>query len=399
VKLGFVVHRYGADIAGGSELHCRELAQRLAVSHDVTVLTSCARDYITWQDAYPAGAATDGRVRILRFPVRRTRHLHRFAEISDEVFDGASSHDRQEAWFIENGPQLYGLLDHLREHGHTYDLILFWAFRYFPSFFGLPLVPERAVLVPTAEEDPVINLDILEEYFKKPAGYLFLTPEEEALVSERAGDALRPAAVIGIGLDPRESTPNRELLKARGIPEDYVLYLGRVDPNKGCQTLLEYFQAYATRSPDATLVLAGPATMQIPTHPRILSLGYVSDDLRDGLLAHARALVIPSRYESLSIVLLEAWNHAVPALVNARCKVLQGQVRRAGGGLYYRSLEEFCEGLDYLRSHHEERRRLGTQGRAFVDREYRWPVVLGRVEHLLATASKARARGVESQVP
>ena len=95
-------------------------------------------------------------------------------------------------------------------------------------------------------------------------------------------------------------------------------------------------------------MLAGPAKLQIPPHPRIRALGYVSDEVRAALLAHARVLIVPSRYESLSIVLLEGWNHAVPALVNAHCRVLAGQVTRANGGLHYRSFAEFAEALSYL---------------------------------------------------
>jgi glycosyltransferase involved in cell wall biosynthesis len=397
VKLAFVVQRYGADIAGGSEAHCRDLAHRLAGRHDVTVLTSCARDYVTWHNEYSAGASSDGGVHVLRFTVERPRHMHDFASLSDEVFEGGASHERHEAWFRENGPQVPELLQHLREHGNAYDLVLFWTFRYYPSFFGVPLVRDRAVLVPTAEEDKAIWLDVLEDYFRLPVGYLFLTPEEQALVSARAGQPLHPSAVIGTGLEPAGPPPGRDALRAQDIPDDYILYLGRVDRNKGCDTLLEYFQEYSSASNTVPLILAGPVKMQIPEHPRIRSLGYVSDDLRRALLAYARVLVVPSPYESLSIVLLEAWNHGVPALVNARCKVLEGQVRRANGGLYYRTFSEFREALDYLGSHDIERRALGTQGQAFVDREYRWPTVLERVEDLLLRTSRSRAPAAASK--
>jgi glycosyltransferase involved in cell wall biosynthesis len=204
------------------------------------------------------------------------------------------------------------------------------------------------------------------------------------LVSTRAGQSLQPAAIIGAGLEPATSTDGRELLRQNGIPDNYVLYLGRVDRNKGCDTLLEYFASYDGGESSPTLVLAGPAKMQIPEHSRIRALGYVSDTLREALLTHARALVVPSPYESLSIVLLEGWNHGIPALVNARCRVLAGQVRRANGGLYYRSAHEFHEGLTYLLTHQAEGRTLGRQGLSYVEREYRWPTVLKRVEDLLA---------------
>jgi glycosyltransferase involved in cell wall biosynthesis len=392
LKLAFVVQRYGADIAGGSEAHCRELAGRLSPRHDITVLTTCARDYVTWENTHPAGTTSEGGLRVVRFPVAQPRRLKAFADLSDEVFDGRAPLERQAEWFRENGPVVPALLDHLATRGIEYDLVLFWTFRYFPSFFGVPLVNDRAVLVPTAEDDAAIHLPILEPFFQRPAGYLFLTPEEEALVSTRAGRPLRPSATIGIGLDPVRAISTRAALDALDVPGEYVLYLGRVDRNKGCHTLLEYFQDYASSTGAPTLVLAGPAKLQIPAHPRIRALGYVSDEVRSALLAHARLLVVPSPYESLSIVLLEAWNHAVPALVNAHCRVLAGQVTRANGGLYYRSSAEFAEGLSYLLTHDQERRALGRQGLDYVDREYRWPTVLARLEGLLDAV--ARPSGV-----
>ena len=393
MKLAFVVQRYGAGIAGGSEMHCRQLAERLAPRHDITVLTTCARDYVTWENAVAPGVSVENGVRVQRFPVARPRNLKAFADLSDEVFDDLGSPpEREEAWFRANGPDAPALLDHLRARGAEYDLVLFWAFRYAPTYFGLPLVAARAVLVPTAEEDPAVDLDVLPDFFARPAGYLFLTREEEALVSTRAGHPLRPSRVIGMGLEREDAArPSREPIDRLGIPGDFVLYLGRVDRNKGCATLLEYFQEYIEAGGQTTLVLAGPSTLMIPDHPRIRPLGYVEDAVRRALLAHARALVVPSPYESLSIVLLEAWNHATPALVNAHCKVLQGQVRRANGGLYYRSSREFQEALSWLLSNETGRRELGEQGRAYVEGEYRWPTVLERVESLLEEVSRRRS--------
>jgi glycosyltransferase involved in cell wall biosynthesis len=403
VKLACVVQRYGADIAGGSEAHCRAVAERLAGRHDVTVLTSCSRDYVTWANAYAPGDSLDNGVRVRRYPVRQTRKLGPFSDLSDEVFDGTAPPDRQEAWFAANGPDVPELIEHLRAHGRGYDLVLFWTFRYSPSYFGLPLVADRAVLVPTAEEDRALDLDVLQDYFRAPAGYIFLTPEEAALVEARAATALKPATIIGMGLEPPAAVADGAAVRSLGITGPYVLYLGRVDRNKGCHTLLDYFLQFVEDGPssssgrqapgeDVTLVLAGPAKIQVPHHPRIRALGYVPDDVRDALVYGARALVVPSPYESLSIVLLEAWNRSVPALVNAHCSVLQGQVRRANGGLYYRTQREFAEALDYLLTHEDERLQLGRQGRAYVDREYRWPTVLGRVEALLAEVSARRAR-------
>jgi glycosyltransferase involved in cell wall biosynthesis len=394
VKLACVVQRYGAGVAGGSERHCRELALRLTARHEVTVLTTCAADYVTWANEFPAGVSVDGPVQVRRFPVRRTRRLKRFAELSDDVFDGRAPLEQQEEWFRENGPDCPGLLDFLRADGAGFDLVLFWTFRYAPSFFGVPIVRDRAVLLPTAEEDRAVDLSVLEAYFQLPAAYLFLTPEEETLVSTRAGRALQPSAVIGMGLDA--APPAAPVPSSIPTREPYLLYVGRVDRNKGCDTLLEYFADYAAAHDAVSLVLAGPAKMSIPSHPRVHALGRVSDIERDALLQSALALVVPSPFESLSIVLLEGWNRAVPAIVNARCAVLKGQVRRANGGLYYRSSAEFEEAVERLRASEPERRALGAQGLAYVEREYRWPTVMARVEQLLDETLAARRAGARS---
>ena len=391
MKLALVVHRYGTEIAGGSEAECREYAERLASHHDVTVLTSCARDYVTWANAYPAGTSIINGVTVRRFPVERPRRLTRFADLSDAVFGGPVPPSVEEDWFRENGPYSPALLDHLKDSGTAYDLVVFFAYRYYSSYFGLPIVADRSVLVPTAEEDPAITLEVLPAYFSKPAGYLFNTPEEQALVAISAGRPLEPAEVSGFGIDPAPPRAGRTSLDALGIPVDFVLYLGRVDRNKGAASLIEYFREHLDQGGiDASLIFAGPATIRIPDHPRIQALGFVPDAVRDALLDHARVLVVPSPYESLSIVLLEAWNRGVPALVNGRCRVLQGQVRRANGGLHYQSPMEFSEALTYLLMHPAEAATLGRQGLAYVEQEYRWPAVMGRVERLLETVRSRR---------
>jgi glycosyltransferase involved in cell wall biosynthesis len=388
VKLACVIQRYGAELAGGSEAHCRALAERLASHHDVTVLTSCAEDHLTWQNSYSAGDSYVGPVRVRRFLVARNRQPQRLTELSELVFRDRASTTEEEAWFHENGPQVPGLIDDLRQHGREYDLVLFWSYRYYQSFFGLPVVGDRAVLVPTAEEDPMIRMRLLGRFFLLPRGYVFLTPEEGDLVAAAADGPLPPSLILGAGLDPAAVELANAVLEPLELADPFVLYLGRVDRNKGCEMLLRCFMQYLDdgRAP-ATLVLAGPSSMPVPNHPRIRALGYVAPSVRNALLAQARALVIPSRFESLSLALLEGWNFARPALVNGRCHVLRGQVRRANAGLYFDRYDDFAESLEYLLTRPDEAGRLGRQGLAYVEQHYRWPVVMERFEGFLERLS------------
>jgi glycosyltransferase involved in cell wall biosynthesis len=247
-------------------------------------------------------------------------------------------------------------------------------------------VADRALLGPTAEEDPLIHVDAVGPLFDRARGFLFLTPEEEALVAMRATPG-RPSQIIGCGLDPVAGAADLSPLDSLGLGDPFVLYVGRIDPNKGCQALMRHFLRYVEQGGRVPLVMAGPASMPIPEHPSIKTLGFVSDGVRDALLTRARALIMPSPFESLSMVLLEAWNRGLPALVNARCKVLRGQVERADGGLYYGNATEFIAALDFLIDRPDAARTLGQQGLAYVDREYRWPVVMDKIERLLAQTS------------
>jgi len=398
MKLACVVQRFGREVTGGSERHCQVIAEQLARHHDVTILTSCAQDYVTWRNVYPAGRSRAGALEVIRFPSVAERHLGRLAEISEVVFTTRSSPEEQESWFVENGPQVPGLIEHLRTHGAEYDRILFWTYRYYQTFFGLPLVADRAILVPTAEEDPLIWVDILDRWFSLPIGYLFLTPEEAELVQGRSPQPPAPSAVIGCGVEPVAPRTGAVDLSTLGITDPFVLYLGRIERNKGCETLLDYFGRYLEAGgPPVQLVMAGFANMPLPSHPRITYLGVVDNATRETLLDQARLIVIPSPFESLSMVLLEAWNQGLPALVNGRCAVLHGQVLRANGGLSYRYAHEFAASLKYLLTHEDVARRLGSQGRAYVEQEYRWPHVMAKIEEFLreSVASRPIARRAE----
>ena len=377
MKLACVVQRYGAEVTGGSERHCRVVAEHLAAHHDVTVLTSCAQDYVTWRNVYAPGPSRLGPVQLLRFPVARQRNLGRLADLSEIVFTTRSTPAEQEQWFVENGPEVPGLIDHLRQHGREYDRVLFWTYRYYQTFFGLPLVADRAVLVPTAEEDPLIWVDVVDRIFAQPAGYMFLTPEEAELVQGRASRPLAPSCVIGCGVDPAPPAAGDVDLSAIGVTDPFILYLGRIEPNKGCDTLLEYFDKFLESGRQSgkgvQLVMAGFANMPIPSHPSIRVLGVVDDRTREALLARARLIVVPSPFESLSMVLLEAWNQGLPALDNARCAVLHGGVRQR------RSVVTVCDfGVVVMLNTPKGARRRPT----LAPSEYRWPHVMGRSSFL-----------------
>jgi glycosyltransferase involved in cell wall biosynthesis len=133
------------------------------------------------------------------------------------------------------------------------------------------------------------------------------------------------------------------------------------------------------------LVLIGKVTLPLPDNPRIISLGFVSEQVKFDALSAASVVVIPSLYESLSMIALEAWSMNVPVLVNGRCDVLKQQCRLSNGGLYYYNYLEFASGLERLLGNATLRQTLGHQGHLFVNRNYRWDIIRAKYQSLFNT--------------
>jgi glycosyltransferase involved in cell wall biosynthesis len=266
-----------------------------------------------------------------------------------------------------------------------FDRFLFYCYRYYQSFHGIPAVPDRALLVPTAEEDPAIRLAVFKELFQAPRGIVYLTPEEQALVQGTSGNQAVPSVVIGSGLNLPPVDESVDFPARYGLTRPFILYVGRIDKNKGCVTLFAYFRKFVEETgADVDLVLAGSAVIPIPDHPRIRHVGRISEEEKVAALRQCRLLAMPSPYESLSIVTLEAWKLGAPVLANARCQVLMGQCLRSNGGLFYHGYAEFAEGLQLLLDRPQVAAALGRQGQSWVDTECAWETVEARVDSLLA---------------
>jgi hypothetical protein len=179
LKLALVIHRYGDGVAGGSEAHGRGLVQELRKTHEVEVLTTCARDYLSWRNEFEAGESMVDRIRVTRYPVSRTRDLGRFAAVSDHVFNETHSREDEERWIVENGPLCPDLVDAIRARTDV-DYLLCYSYRYFTGVKGALAAGARAILVPTAEEDDAVKLEVFAELFRSVRGFLYLTPEEKS---------------------------------------------------------------------------------------------------------------------------------------------------------------------------------------------------------------------------
>ena len=354
---------------------------------DVSVLTTCALDYLTWHNHYPTGTETINGVTVQRFPVDTPRDINQFNAFARRLLTREQRTLVEELeWIRRQGPASSGLLDAIRTQEDRIDLFIFVTYSYLTTYLGLQLVPAKSLLIPAAHEEPHFTFTAFQPIFHLPRGIFYNTPEEKMLVQRTWHNSAVPSCVAGAGVEETH-LPAPSLTKRGGrevssgetplnLPHNpYILYIGRIDIMKGCQELIEFFVRVSRHFPDVDLVFIGKPAMEIPNHPRIHALGFVSEAQKAQAIQQATVLVNPSEYESLSLVVLEAWQHGTPVLVNGRCDVLAGHCVAGNGGLYYTNYDEFSLCLDLLLRQPQLRDTLGRQGQQYVSERYSWDSV------------------------
>ena len=427
MRIAFVVQRYGAEILGGSEYHCRLIAERLAPRHQVEVLTTCAADYVSWKNEYAEGSDRVRGVTVRRFANARTRDIHAFNRYSEWIFNNSHSREDEMEWLRQQGPWCPALVEYLERNHQQFDVLIFFTYLYAPTVLGVKIAPHKTILVPTAHDEPAIHLDIYKELFSLPAGVAYNTEVERRFLTTHFSIRAVEEDTVGCGVDLPQSPPRERdqgdpppdaeeaASEEEGRPDEispsfrphlaqrgsmfrrrhrlhgpFVLYGGRIDPGKGCEELIEYFGTYVQEGGEASLVLMGVKLMPLPEDPLIRFAGRLSDQERLQALEAATVVVVPSPYESLSLLALESFAVGTPVLVNARSEVLVDHCHKSNAGLYYADRDEFTESLRLLVADRRLRSAMGRNGRHYVRQNYRWDVILSKYERMF---SKLRQSG------
>lgn len=410
LPLALVVQRYGPDVVGGAESLCHSVAQMLAPHRPVEVLTTCAKDYVTWRNEYPAGEDRLDGIPVRRFPVdfERTGAFHRaFGRMLGGLpLDGYPQHKaamralvargglaQQEEFVRLQGPHSTALLNHLASCQDRYAGFVFFTYLYSPTYFGAQLVPKnRAVLIPTAHDEVTIFVPAYRRLFESVGAFIFLTPEERQFVLTTFGVKRARHATIGMPVSLRTS-PDAEAFRAKyHVDGPFLLYAGRVDPSKGCDRLFRYYQqSRKAGAHDLPLILIGDRAMTIPADRGIRYLGRVSEEDKVSALSAAAVVINPSPFESFSIVTLEAMAAGSPVLVNGQCEVLKGHIVRSSAGLYYEGYAEFVEALRFFLENAFLRGRMGENGRRYVEQNYNRDAIESRYLRFLEAFELARA--------
>ncbi len=390
MRVGFVVPRYGPEVIGGAETAARLLAEHLAAlpGWQVEVLTTCADDFVTWDDVYPPGTETIAGVTVRRFASTAGRdpsfHPLSAALLADPA---AASPEEAGRWVDLQGPRAPALVDAAAAFGG--DVLVFYPYLYHPTVRGIGRSPVPTVLHPAAHDEPALRLPVFPPVFDAATAFVFQTRAERRLVEGTFAVAARPQLLLGLGVDDPGTGASEPPPRDEGPP--YLVALGRVDRHKGTTLLASLFAAYKHRHPSPLrLVLAGPVVEAPPPHPDVDVLGPVDEPRKWGLLGGATALVSPSAFEAFSLVVAEAWSAGTPVLVNAACGATVEHCRRSSGGIAFDGYASFEAAVDLLASRRDARERLGRAGRAYVERHFRWPVVVERYARFLESVARRR---------
>jgi len=422
VKFAFVTSRYGADITSGPEHACRVLAEQVSSRHDVDVLTTCARNPRTWKNEYSEG---NDRVRgalIRRFPVSQARDEQSFRQYSERTLGGPHGRADEVEWLRRAGPWSTGLIDFIRRQHKSYDVLVFFCLSSPLTVEGAMLAPERTIIFPHLQLHPALRFDVCAEALTSVRAIGLLSGAERRLLRNYVRAATQYEELVGIGIDPspEQSYPRHQqdpadvvvdeeltapsdsaepesYLAGRGVPfrrrnrlyGPFALYGGRVEPDNGCEEMLDYFDTFAATDGDTALALMGVKMMRVPEEPYIRLAGVLPERQRMIAYEAADVTIAPTVDDLLAQPLLESMAVGTPVLACASNSAAVEHCRRANGGLYYSNREEFVESLRLLTTNTRLRSRLGENGRAYVRQHFRWDAVLGRFDRLV---SKARAK-------
>ena len=195
----------------------------------------------------------------------------------------------------------------------------------------------------------------------------------------------RSTVFIPNGMNPKEYRPADEIEKRWGLEKNsYILFLGRLVPEKRPELLIEAFKELDTGK---RLVIAGGASdtseyekqlrSMAESDERILFTGFVTGNTLAELYSNACCYVLPSDVEGMPMSLLEA-------MAYGRCCVTSdipecADVLAGTGVIFPRGEKDALRiVLETLLAEPVRVQRLGAAARERVAREYGWDSVVGK---------------------
>ncbi len=384
-KLLFIIQRYGKEVNGGAEDYVRQYANHLLPYYDIDVYTSTAKNYDTWKKYYHSGKTNLDGVNVYYFNSPKRKVIRQ--SISMSLLEKNNNRQNGFKFLKRQGPYIKQINRKIKKNYDKYQAILCFCYLYYPTYASIILAKEKGILIPFLHEEPYAHYQIMQDEFKYAKRIIYQTEEEKqtaiSIFKENATN--KDNIILGIGIEEERKTSDQILKKYHLENQKYLIYIGRIDASKGVKDLIDNFLYYKRINKDKEykLVLVGGLYLDIPTNEDIIATGFINEDEKYTLLKHADILINPSKYESLSIVILEAFAYQKPVLVNEESAVLKGQVERSNAGLYYQGRNEFVKMLQFLITNHDIRNQMGKNGLDFVNRNYRWDIVIKKLRNFI----------------
>lgn len=173
---------------------------------------------------------------------------------------------------------------------------------------------------------------------------------------------------IGWGVDVAVATADQvaDVTKRYGLPEDFVLFVGTLEPRKNVAALIDAM----AHLPASSLVVVGPAGWGEIDLGGATVLGDVPDGDVEPLMAAAAVLVYPSHFEGFGLPVLEAMAQGTPVVTTQNTAPAE-LVEDAGIAVDTHSPIAIAEAVEGLLDSPSQRSELGERGRTRAA-TFRW---------------------------
>ena len=361
-----------------------EAARGLAArGHEVDLLTTCAKSHYSWSNEFPAGTFVDGGVTVRRFATVAARSRLVAAQLEQRVQRGEALDAGEEVAWVNGRFRVPDLYLHLMGRSRELDAIVLSPYLFWSTIHGAPVAPERTIVMPCLHDEPYAWLNIVSSTLSDVAGAWFLSEPEHQL-AHRVAPGLAPRhAVVGAAVAVPASYDPAGFRSRHGLGRPFVLYAGRREEGKGWRRLLASFgAAVVAHDLPFDLVTCGVGSADVPEGlaDRVVDLGYLEEDELPHAFAAAEALLQPSRNESFSRTVMEAWLAGTPVIADAAGEVVAWHCERSGGGLTYADELELGECLAFVADAPKAASALADRGRQYVLAHYTWETVLDAME-------------------
>lgn len=413
-NIAIVVQRYGLEVNGGAEYHARALAERLNLNktYNITVLTTKSLDYNDWKNYYKEDTEVIQNIKVKRFDVKTKNHK-KFRAYRRKILSNKRHHrilkkinlfhflNQRFNCFIPSiadgekfvkyqGPYCPNLINYIKENKDKYDVFIFFTYLYYPTVFGMKEVSEKSIFIPTAHDEPMLYTKPFEDLFSVPKFIMHNTQSEKDLIENYFQNTCKNTDIAGVGID--KYTENDKISDTFKYNTDYFIYIGRIDTNKGCNELIDFFEQYSKQNKNIKLILVGKQNIKYSkeNNGNIVFTGFVSDAEKYYLLQNAKALIIPSKYESLSLVTLESMLQEKIVIANAHCEVLKKHIDNSQTGYLFKDYPTFAESLNnVLALSSEEYKIQGAKAKEYVEKNYSWNSVLEKFDKAITFITKS----------